>query len=110
MIKITYIDVPYREKDLAKKRGARWNPQARKWYITSNHDLAKFDRWMPHNPETAETPFYNKNHGKQSSQKSLDNVLEHLEFFEACPIVDHPVLGECRLVGKNPFYWVENSH
>lgn len=106
--KTVFLNVPYREKDLAKNLGAKWNAVVKKWYITSNHDLAKFYRWMPHNYEIAKTPFYNKNHGRQSSQKAIDNVLEHLEFFETCPIEDHPVLGECRFVGENPFYWTES--
>ena len=28
-----YLNVPYREKDDAKKLGARWDPVCRKWYI-----------------------------------------------------------------------------
>ena len=28
-----YLNVPYEEKDAAKKLGARWDPEQRKWYI-----------------------------------------------------------------------------
>jgi len=28
-----YLNVPYEEKDAAKKLGARWDPEQRKWYV-----------------------------------------------------------------------------
>jgi ribonuclease HI len=32
-----YLNVPYAEKDKAKADGARWDPNAKKWYIYSDH-------------------------------------------------------------------------
>ena len=42
----TYLDVPFKEKDDAKALGARWDVQARKWYIPEGSELAPFHRWL----------------------------------------------------------------
>ena len=41
------LKVPFREKDLAKKRGARWDPARRVWYVENVENLRKFMCWMP---------------------------------------------------------------
>lgn len=40
------LDVPYSEKDEAKKLGARWNPELKKWYVEDKKNYAKFHRWF----------------------------------------------------------------
>ncbi|MGI9006097.1 MAG: DUF5710 domain-containing protein [Streptosporangiaceae bacterium] len=40
-----WLDVPYRDKDLAKASGARWNPGARRWYAP-RHGVPALDRWV----------------------------------------------------------------
>ena len=42
-----YLEVPYAEKDEAKKLGARWDRQASKWYAKPGVDLEPLQRWMP---------------------------------------------------------------
>lgn len=41
------LKVPYREKDLARQQGARWDLARRLWYVENKSDLAPFMRWMP---------------------------------------------------------------
>lgn len=41
------LDVPYREKDEAKKLGAKWDPKIKKWYVPSNIRIDKFKKWIP---------------------------------------------------------------
>lgn len=42
----TYLSVPFSEKDQAKALGARWDPEARKWYTTlAGTALYRFERW-----------------------------------------------------------------
>ena len=36
--------VPYSEHELAKKRGARWDPARKTWYV---EDLSIFFQWAP---------------------------------------------------------------
>jgi len=52
---MTYLDVPFKEKDLAKSLGARWDGATRKWYVPAdlNDNLEPFERWMPSKNEQA---------------------------------------------------------
>ena len=36
---IVFLDVPYEEKDEAKRLGARWNPGEREWYVPAGKRL-----------------------------------------------------------------------
>lgn len=36
----TYLKVPYEQRDLAKKHGAKWNPDKKQWYLPAGVDLA----------------------------------------------------------------------
>lgn len=42
---VTYLNVPYADKDEAKSYGARWDPQEKKWYYTNPSDKEKFSKW-----------------------------------------------------------------
>ena len=46
-----FIDVPYREKDEAKKLGAKWDKDQKCWYIPKGEDIAKFDKWHKVEPK-----------------------------------------------------------
>lgn len=41
----TILAVPFAEKDMAKKLGARWNADLRSWYAPPGVDVAPFRRW-----------------------------------------------------------------
>lgn len=40
------LNVPYGDKDEAKKLGARWNPELKKWYVQKREDYPKFAKWI----------------------------------------------------------------
>lgn len=42
----TYLIVPFKEKDSAKSLGARWDSDARRWYVPDGQDLAPFAAWL----------------------------------------------------------------
>lgn len=42
-----HLDVPYAEKDQAKRLGARWDPGVKRWYIDADHDRELFKAWLP---------------------------------------------------------------
>lgn len=46
------LSVPYAEKDQAKELGARWDADARVWYVPENLDASMFWRWLDRNDET----------------------------------------------------------
>lgn len=41
------LNVPFMEKDDAKRLGARWNSASKRWYIPGGVDNAPFARWLP---------------------------------------------------------------
>lgn len=41
----TYLNVPFAEKDSALARGARWDPQVKRWYVPEHIALQPFSRW-----------------------------------------------------------------
>ena len=44
------LQVPFPEKDEAKRLGARWDAQLKRWYIPEGMDHTAFDKWLPKPP------------------------------------------------------------
>ncbi len=42
-----YLNVPYRDKELAKRRGCRWDGINKKWFIDDPLHMELFMQWMP---------------------------------------------------------------
>lgn len=49
---VTYLRVPFAEKNEAKNLGAKWDPDERAWYVPAPLDTTLFARWM----ESSEGP------------------------------------------------------
>jgi hypothetical protein len=47
MGEIVFLDVPYQDKDEAKRLGAKWSPAERKWCVSEGTRLELFARWLP---------------------------------------------------------------
>lgn len=45
------LNVPFEEKELAKKLGARWDPDKKVWYAPSGTKLAEFEKWVVKPPQ-----------------------------------------------------------
>lgn len=43
----TYLVVDYKEKDVAKALGAKWDSSQRQWYVPEGYELASFAQWLP---------------------------------------------------------------
>jgi Domain of unknown function (DUF5710) len=60
MIAATNINlkVPFNEKDQAKSLGARWNAEAKLWYVPQGVEAAPFEKWLSsaHNVEQNPAP------------------------------------------------------
>lgn len=41
------LNVPFREKDIAKSLGARWDRDNATWYVPAGVDLTPFSKWLP---------------------------------------------------------------
>jgi Domain of unknown function (DUF5710) len=51
-----YLNVPFAEKDQAKKLGARWHPTRKQWYIPAETNPTPFARWLPPQPNITLLP------------------------------------------------------
>jgi len=40
-----YLNVAYKDRDLAKRLGAKWDPSVRRWYCPSGSPLSKIFSW-----------------------------------------------------------------
>ena len=50
------LQCPFQDKDLAKQRGARWDPKLRVWYVQDVADLGPFAAWLPRTPAETGQP------------------------------------------------------
>lgn len=48
---VSFLDVPYNEKDLVSSLGARWDKVYRKWYVPLNLEQNKFSKWFGTTPD-----------------------------------------------------------
>ena len=42
-----YINIPYSEKDQAKKLRAKWDPAKKSWFIPKGSNKDCFEKWLP---------------------------------------------------------------
>ena len=49
------LKVPFNEKDQAKSLGARWNAEAKLWYVPQGVDATPFEKWVSSTPNLAPT-------------------------------------------------------
>ena len=49
------LKVPFNEKDQAKSLGARWNAEAKHWYVPQGVDATPFEKWFTSAPNLAPT-------------------------------------------------------
>jgi hypothetical protein len=47
VLQMTFLNVPYAEKDEARALGARWNPGRKRWYVPAGVALEAFEKWLP---------------------------------------------------------------
>ncbi len=48
-----YLHIPFEEREQAKHLGARWDAEAKCWFIDSALDPAPFRRWLEEGPRSA---------------------------------------------------------
>lgn len=47
-----YLNVPYNEKEEAKALGAKWDPEVKKWYVSTNPShYVRFAKWILRNTD-----------------------------------------------------------
>ncbi|MEA1988367.1 MAG: exodeoxyribonuclease VII large subunit [Pseudomonadota bacterium] len=68
---MTFLEVPFREKDQAKALGARWDAVSKRWYVPEalQDELDSFQKWLPQSPN-----LLNNNTENSSLSLGLDSV------------------------------------
>ena len=94
----TFLAVPYREKERAKKFGAKWDKENKLWYAPEGTDLTPLAGWMPQKTlerAPAVKPFL-------SPQAEFANALEQagLNLRGKAPIMDGQI-HRVPLINKN---------
>lgn len=71
-----YLNVPYEEKDIAKKKGCHWDGQKKQWFIDNPIHMDQYMRWMPKHllkstdsKPIKHTPFVNTNISKDRAYR-----------------------------------------
>ena len=68
----TYLNVPYEQRELAKKHGAKWNPDKKQWYLPPGVDLA--DEIKHFSPDYKAPMQQQATSTSHSSQSAIANV------------------------------------
>ena len=77
-----YLVVPYKDKELAKLAGARWDKSAKAWYVGPDADIQALQRWLPENTAHRQQP-------------AMDPIVEFAELLrgEGCQVDgNHPMM------------------
>lgn len=112
----TFLAVPYKEKEQAKKFGAKWDKENKLWYAPEGTDLTPLAAWMP---EKAPVP-----EPSMPPQEEFANALEQagLDLRGKAPIMDGqihrvPLIGRnggdldgayCGYLDERPAGWMQN--
>lgn len=43
----TVLNCPFKDKDIVKKYGAKWDKESKKWYVPRGESLGRFYKWLP---------------------------------------------------------------
>lgn len=71
----TYLKVPYEQRELAKKHGAKWNPDKKQWYLPPGVELAEEIKHF--SPDYKAPVQQQATSSTQVSQPAIANVKTH---------------------------------
>lgn len=77
-----YLAVPYDDRAQAKALGAKWDKQAKSWYIGPDGDREKLARWLPENVPQQQSP-------------AISPREEFAEAMRSCGLIvsgEHPIM------------------
>lgn len=77
-----YLAVPYDDRAQAKALGAKWDKQAKSWYIGLDGDREKLARWLPENVPQQQSP-------------AISPREEFAEAMRSCGLIvsgEHPIM------------------
>ncbi len=81
--KISYINIPYAEKDEAKALGAKWDRKEQSWFIPNGVDADKFSKWQGDGASTAQQSKAEKQEVADKSDERVYLAVPYTERNEA---------------------------
>lgn len=79
---IIYLNVPYNEKNYAKKLGAKWDNEKKKWYAPI-YEQEKFSRWLNNYKQKTNNKFQQKNEDELCKKCGKFNY-NHTKYCNLC--------------------------
>jgi len=73
-----YLNVDYRDKDLVKRLGGRWDPTVRKWYCPQGSELSRIFSWRAARTQLVERAEFNLLAAMKAKTKPLASA-QHSE-------------------------------
>jgi hypothetical protein len=72
------LKVPFNEKDQVKSLGARWNAEAKLWYVPQGVEAAPFEKWVTSASNSSPSPAPTQAATKPAAQanKRLDDDID----------------------------------
>ena len=70
-----YINVAYKDREMAKRLGARWDASVRRWYCPPGSALAKIYSWRK--PSTASSLTHHDDVASDPSMTTIAHVASH---------------------------------
>lgn len=65
----TYINCPFKDKEIVKSLGARWDHQRKSWYVPDGCELSKFSKWLNESSTEQSRARFDKTDVKSLSKK-----------------------------------------
>lgn len=76
-----YLNVPYGEKDIAKNKGARWDPDKKKWYVPEGNNSLTFIKWVPELTPDNNYNLYSENYFIAESMRRCWKCSENISLY-----------------------------
>lgn len=70
-----YIDVPFKEKNEAKKLGARWDKEEKSWYVPPSFDLTPFEKWNTNSSTETKDEIVPETEAESSEKEVLEKTF-----------------------------------
>jgi hypothetical protein len=93
----TNLQVPFSEKDDAKKLGARWDAARKVWYVENKDDMTAFARWLPAGAASSGSGTAKQSAAKPNQTAGIKTVgSRYVKHPEVCDCPPWEVCDLCR--------------
>ncbi|EBQ9001645.1 hypothetical protein DK757_10265 [Salmonella enterica subsp. enterica serovar Blockley] len=105
------LNVPFNEKDEVKRKGARWNPELKKWYVPDGKSSLQFIPWIQELKDSTKYQLYNEYYFIGENERLCWKCGESISLYAFCLPRGHKYLNvdyldpDDETVTENPNEW-----